>query len=281
MHRFSYTIALGLLAATLAWGADSPESKEESSAAGGGSTTAADPSQEAGNQPSEQGSESEEAQSEQAQSENSLASLQPLVGKWRGGGQRVRGSSRGAWLENSEWAWDYEGEQKAIVFHSDNAKYYRHGRITAADEPGEYRLEAVRSDESATDVFLGSHSDDGRIIFAAKDPDRRWPAQIAFRLLAENKRLIALYQRQAGNGKLLLRMGEVGLTREGSGFGRGTSKPECVVTGGEPSIAVMYQGKTYYVCCTGCRDYFNENPEKVLAEYRERLAERKKEAGKN
>ena len=26
----------------------------------------------------------------------------------------------------------------------------------------------------------------------------------------------------------------------------------------------MYKGKTYYVCCSGCRDAFNENPEKFL-----------------
>ena len=45
-----------------------------------------------------------------------------------------------------------------------------------------------------------------------------------------------------------------------------------MVTGGEGTIAVTHDGKTYYVCCTGCRDYFNENPAEVLAEYRERKA---------
>jgi YHS domain-containing protein len=35
----------------------------------------------------------------------------------------------------------------------------------------------------------------------------------------------------------------------------------------------MHEGKTYYVCCTGCRDYFNEDPAAVLEEYRERKAD--------
>ena len=43
-----------------------------------------------------------------------------------------------------------------------------------------------------------------------------------------------------------------------------------VVTGGLGTIEVSYDGKSYYVCCTGCRDYFNENPKQVLKEYTER-----------
>jgi YHS domain-containing protein len=31
-------------------------------------------------------------------------------------------------------------------------------------------------------------------------------------------------------------------------------------------------GMTYYVCCTGCRDAFNENPSKIIAEYKARKA---------
>jgi YHS domain-containing protein len=27
------------------------------------------------------------------------------------------------------------------------------------------------------------------------------------------------------------------------------------------------QGVTYYVCCSGCRDAFNEDPEKYIKEY--------------
>jgi YHS domain-containing protein len=31
---------------------------------------------------------------------------------------------------------------------------------------------------------------------------------------------------------------------------------------------VTHGGKTYYVCCTGCRSFFNQNPEKTIADAR-------------
>ena len=62
---------------------------------------------------------------------------------------------------------------------------------------------------------------------------------------------------------------EVGYTREGVTFGveAGGKKPVCVVTGGLGTMTVSYMGQTYYVCCTGCRDAFNDNPAKILAEF--------------
>jgi YHS domain-containing protein len=38
---------------------------------------------------------------------------------------------------------------------------------------------------------------------------------------------------------------------------------------------VEYQGKKYYVCCTGCRDLFNDDPAGGLEEYRQRKAAKK------
>ena len=35
-------------------------------------------------------------------------------------------------------------------------------------------------------------------------------------------------------------------------------------------MAVSYQGETFYVCCTGCRDAFNENPKKYVEEFKAR-----------
>jgi ribosomal protein L24E len=67
-------------------------------------------------------------------------------------------------------------------------------------------------------------------------------------------------------------MAEVGYTRKGSGFGKGSSGPECVVTGGFGSIEVMHDGQKYYVCCTGCLEYFKDSPDEVIAEYKARKA---------
>jgi YHS domain-containing protein len=36
------------------------------------------------------------------------------------------------------------------------------------------------------------------------------------------------------------------------------------VTGGLGTIAVSYKGQTYYVCCGGCKDAFEADPEKYV-----------------
>jgi hypothetical protein len=73
---------------------------------------------------------------------------------------------------------------------------------------------------------------------------------------------------------LFARRYQVGATKEGVPFAGGDGKPECIVSGGLGTTAVMFQGKTYYVCCSGCRTEFNENPEKYVREY-----ESKKKSG--
>ena len=66
----------------------------------------------------------------------------------------------------------------------------------------------------------------------------------------------------------------VGLTKEGETFAdSGRSERECIVSGGTGTIPVTYEGKTYYVCCSGCRDEFKANPAKYVKEWE---AKRKK-----
>ena len=60
---------------------------------------------------------------------------------------------------------------------------------------------------------------------------------------------------------------EIGLTKEGESFAAGSAaveQPKCIVTGGAATLTVSYKGQSYPICCTGCRDEFNENPEKYL-----------------
>ncbi len=70
----------------------------------------------------------------------------------------------------------------------------------------------------------------------------------------------------------------MGATKEGADFAKASGN-ECVVTGGSASIAVTHKGKTYYVCCSGCKEAFEENPEQILKEYAERKTREKKKPG--
>ena len=78
-------------------------------------------------------------------------------------------------------------------------------------------------------------------------------------------RLLVLLEAKDPELHTFSRLGEVGYSREGVAFAAGDSYPLCIVTEGRGTIQVKYKGKTYWVCCSGCRDMFKDDPESVLA----------------
>ena len=206
-----------------------------------------------------------------------LTRLQGFVGDWRGVGQVRRGSTQGAWREECGWSWKFGEPQTALTFKTDDAKFLRDGAIQWNATRGQYELAAHGTEEGQTVTYAGQLDDDGKLVLVAEEAPDSLPARLSFRQVAGGDRLIVLYERRAG-GNRYLRMAEVGYTRSGSNFGKGTSFIECVVTGGVGTIRVSHEGQDYYVCCTGCREYFDADPAGVLAEYRERKAEEKRAA---
>jgi hypothetical protein len=214
-----------------------------------------------------------------------LAPFRDFVGEWRGVGQPQRGSTRGAWTERGQWQWRYQDGAAALAFQSPQGKLIREAELRPTMSVGVYDLIVKqpppdpKSDSPASETtYTGKADADGRLVVTAADPPADLPARITLGLVASGDRLLMLLERKAPAGERFSRLAEVGYTREGSQFGKGNTQPECVVTGGHGSIAVKHEGKTYYVCCSGCRDLFNEDPAKTLAEYRQRKAEEKEKA---
>ena len=82
-------------------------------------------------------------------------------------------------------------------------------------------------------------------------------------------RYLMAHEIQEAGSTQFTRLMEIGLTRDGESLGAGaassTSEPaKCIVTGGAASTTVSYRGRTFPICCSGCRDQFNDNPEKYL-----------------
>ncbi|HEX8204174.1 MAG TPA: tetratricopeptide repeat protein, partial [Isosphaeraceae bacterium] len=46
--------------------------------------------------------------------------------------------------------------------------------------------------------------------------------------------------------------------------GTTADSPRCIVTGGAATLSISFEGKSYPLCCTGCRDEFQENPAKYV-----------------
>lgn len=206
-----------------------------------------------------------------------LKPLQEYIGQWKGVGQPKRGSADGGWIEESEWRWDFEKKQiSAIVFAAPQGKHMVEGRITAdgvADASGKLNLKLAGKTAAGGTVNYAGVLDPaaGTLVFTTDEAPDNEPHRITIRFAAEKKRLISLLERRSGAPDSYLRLAEVGYTRQGSGFGAGKFEPECLVTGGVGTMPFTYKGKTYYVCCTGCKDLFNEDPDFYVAEYEAKL----------
>ena len=205
-----------------------------------------------------------------------LAQLQRLVGTWRGVGQPQRGSNKGSWIEGADWAWKFGDGGPSLAVKLDGGKHFSSAELRVGKKEGEYVLVAKSADGNSEQAYRGARDKDGNLTLTADMPADGMPARATLRLVAGGDRLLLLLERTSAGGSGFSRLAEIGYTRKGSGFGSGSTGPECVVTGGFGSIEVTYNGQKYYVCCTGCRDYFNENPEEVLAEYKARKEMEKK-----
>jgi hypothetical protein len=195
-----------------------------------------------------------------------LSKLQSLVGQWRGVGQPQRSSTKDSWVEEADWAWQFEKGVPSLVAKLPKGRFFSELRLAAAAGDGQYALKATSAAGGEPIVYAGSLDKDGQLILATHQPREGLPQRLSFRFVAGGDRLLLLMEKAGASSGQFVRLAEVGYTRQGSGFGKNVAQRECIVTGGLGTIEVTHNGKTYFVCCTGCRDYFNENPEKVLAE---------------
>lgn len=200
-----------------------------------------------------------------------LAKVQALVGAWRGVGQPQRGSTRGSWTEECEWKWRFDKGVAELVFESAKAKYFSSGalRFVGGEQP--FLLSAKAADAELH--YRGSIGADGALVLDAQTPSESAPARVTIRLVAGNDRMIMLLERKSGEN--FARLAELGATRKGSGFGKGATYIECIVTGGLGTIEVSHEGKTYHVCCTGCLEVFRDDPAGTVKEYLARKEEEK------
>ncbi|MBX3445094.1 MAG: hypothetical protein KF774_22030 [Planctomyces sp.] len=200
-----------------------------------------------------------------------LSEFNSLIGKWRGAGQPRRGSNQGAWQEETRWVWDFEDGGVAIVSEVSDGQLMKSARLTCVDaEEGTLRLELTTpAEESRT--YTG-RPDGDRLVLTTDERPGEDVHRITLTRLNE-KRTLLLFERRGPNQSQFSRVAEVGYTRDGTRLaGPAANERECIVTGGTGDIAVMHKGQTYYVCCTGCLQAFEDDPDRIIAEAAERRA---------
>jgi hypothetical protein len=196
-----------------------------------------------------------------------LQALQDFIGGWKAG--QATDKKLGTWTETSEWSWRFKGKDVWISFKIKNSKAYQEGEIRFLPEKGKYQLTATTKAGDKL-VYEGEYKKSGSsnaLIVERVDPDTELTEQIKMSVISDGDRLV--YTKWTKRGTQLTKQLDVGYTREGVTFGveSGGKKVLCVVTGGLGTMPVSYMGVTYYVCCSGCRDAFNDNPAKIVAEY--------------
>jgi YHS domain-containing protein len=218
---------------------------------------------------------------ERAAAVGALEPLQELVGVWKGVGTVARGSNKGGWIEQADWQWKFAGDKASIEFAAPAGKHFVSGTITSTDK-AKFHLAAKTADGTIVG-YSGKRDADGVLTLDADDAaaaeKNGGPSRVTIRTRAEGARLSVLLEKKTPTGDAYARLAEIGYTRQGSGFGKGSEGPECVVTGGQGTMEITYKGKKYYVCCTGCKDAFEENPDKIIAEYEAKKAKKKAASG--
>lgn len=196
-----------------------------------------------------------------------------LVGEWRGVGQPQRGSAKGAWTETAGWAWKLTSESASLELVVTKGKVLRSAVLRPTKEAGTFALDATLTDGSKR-TFIGKAVEKNPLVLVADSSPTEGPARVTLTPLHDT-RLLILFEARNEDGAGFHRLAEVGYTRQGVAFAAGESYPLCIVTEGRGTTQVSYQGKTYWVCCSGCKDLFNEDPAAVIAEATEKKKAKK------
>ncbi len=196
--------------------------------------------------------------------QKSLEPFAPLVGEWKGTGQVRRGTAQGAWRESGTWTWSLTKDSAALDLQVADGKYLKSLRLTPIDvETKRFAVDAALVD-GTTRRFTGTVGARNALALVA-DEGADGPTRLTLTPLHDSRFLLSI-EAPGATPNTYRRLGEVGYTRQGIAFATRSDGPECIVTGGKGTIAVSHEGKTYHVCCTGCRDLFNEDPAGTLAE---------------
>jgi hypothetical protein len=197
-----------------------------------------------------------------------LQSLNEYIGGWKGTGGPDNSSAPKDWNENVNWGWRFKGNDAWLSLEFKNGKYFTKGDMKYLPEKKKYELTLTDKKDTQM-VFLGELKK-GYLTLERVDSKSGETQQLKMNIAGGGVRMVYSYARKNKGSTLFNKVYDVNFTKEGESLAGGGKEKECVVTGGLGTIAVSYQGKTYYVCCTGCRDAFNENPEKIIKAYEER-----------
>lgn len=218
--------------------------------------------------------------------DNVLEALKPLqimLGEW--GGTTFKKIGGFSSVETLDWVWDLQTDpaQPALVMNADKSRYYQDARLTYLTDAQKYQL-TLKDKAGKERIYEGDFSvplkqvpgdDDPNVMhttyklsLALVEPaDEKKHAQIILNQQNNNRYMFEIYDLR---GDSYARIDTINTRRKGTSFAKSDSDygdKTCVISGGLGTSQVTYNGKSYWVCCSGCRKAFDADPEKWIAKH--------------
>lgn len=190
-----------------------------------------------------------------------------MIGSWKGTAVPTLNRLKG-WSETHMWAWKFaKGQPVGMTLEFNGDKSVAKAQLSYLPETKQYRLEGTDPGGKAI-AFVGAMDKAGRaLVLDRVGPAGQGKDRITVRPNSNLIRYTMTFDHQETGAPQYTKVVEVGLTKAGVSFaagGESANLPKCILTGGSATMAVTYQGKSYPICCSGCRDEFNEDPEKYV-----------------
>jgi YHS domain-containing protein len=199
-----------------------------------------------------------------AKAKKALQDVGDFVGQWNLEGQSKAGGKSSSWKEIASWGWKFKDADARITVDFKDGKFFSKGDLRYLPEKKLYKLTLAGKD-GQEQVFTGEYKRQ-KLVLERTDDKTGDVHRVSMNTLSEGVRFAMQYEVQSGGKGLFETKYKAAGTKEGESFagGKANKKPDCIVTGGAGTMAVTYMGKTYYVCCSGCKEEFEANPKKYV-----------------
>jgi YHS domain-containing protein len=189
-----------------------------------------------------------------------LQELSEFIGQWKTNGED---SKKAIWKETWEFGWKFgkDGDTYILVKVADS-KFLTGAEVRYDAAKKGYAVKLT--DKAGKEQAFAGKLTNGKLALERRDDKTGDVHKFVVNTAANGIRLIAQYDVQTGGKGLASTMYKAAGNKEGESFAGGGKKNVCIVTEGLGTIQVSYMGKTYYVCCSGCKEEFDANPKKYV-----------------
>ena len=201
-----------------------------------------------------------------------LEAMQPLqvfLGEWNT-------TTRTMGAGSARWVWDFQTDksQPALVMSTKDHPYFEFVRLTFLTEKQKFQLQA-KDKEKLDRLYEGEFTEQPHFIAGdSGKPEPRFEMMLtevgnddARKLVGiklsqrdRNRAWMEVFQR---SGKSIRIQDNVTSQRAGTSIAASDTsygEKECIVSQGLGVMTVTYQGRAFYVCCSGCQSAFNDDP---------------------